>query len=328
MNEETSVETTGATVEEAIAAGLAQLNAQPFEVIVDVLDEPSSGLFGMGARPARVRLSRITRSTSPASEATVISQPIVESVPVVLPTSISEEPPAEKDRREERRREEPRGEGRRRRNGRREGQGERRRDDRRSAPAEEDLPPYFDLEVEEGEDAGVPFLSDSVEVPENELDEEGQIAKVVLNELLERMSIRARIVVRRAEPDERGSGSPWILDVLGTEQSRLVGRRGETLAALQYITRLITSRELQKRSEVVVDVAGYKAKRARGLHNLALRMAVEAVERNRVVALEPMPPHERRIIHLALRGREDVTTKSIGEGAARKVTIVPRERAE
>ena len=78
---------------------------------------------------------------------------------------------------------------------------------------------------------------------------------------------------------------------------------------------------------MIVDIDGYKARRAGMLHNQAMRMANEAAERGSVVALEPMPPHERRIIHLALRGRADVSTKSVGEGSARKVTIVPRAQS-
>ena len=109
--------------------------------------------------------------------------------------------------------------------------------------------------------------------------------------------------MRRARPGEPGEVVPWVLDVMGGNLNRLIGRRGETLASLQYITRLITSRELQRRSEVVVDISGYKARRAQTLHALALRMADEAVEREQIVTLEPMPPHERRIIHLALRER-------------------------
>jgi spoIIIJ-associated protein len=188
-----------------------------------------------------------------------------------------------------------------------------------------DTPTYMDVESEDEEE--LTYLSDSDEVPENEQDEEAAIGKVVLTELLERMSVRGRVIVRRAKPGEQGEAAPWILDVNGSNLNRLIGRRGETLASLQYVTRLITSRELQRRAEVIVDVEGYKARRARTLHSLALRMAAEAAERGRMVALEPMPPHERRIIHLALRGRTDVTTKSVGEGPARKVTIVPRSQA-
>ena len=177
----------------------------------------------------------------------------------------------------------------------------------------------------EQDDGGL--LLQSEEIPESDQDDEAQIARVVLGQLLEHMEIVGRIVVRRAHPGEPGESVPWVLDVMGGNLNNLIGRRGETLAALQYITRLITSRELQRRSEVVVDVSGYKARRAQTLHNLALRMADEAIERDHVVTLEPMPPHERRIVHLALRDRGDVVTRSVGEGAARKVTIVPSSQA-
>jgi spoIIIJ-associated protein len=96
---------------------------------------------------------------------------------------------------------------------------------------------------------------------------------------------------------------------------------------LQYVTRLITSRELQRRANLIVDVGGYKLRRARMLRGLAQRMADQAVERGRTVALEPMPPHERRIIHLTLRERADVSTRSVGEGSGRKVTIIPNNES-
>lgn len=283
MSEENSVEMTGETVEEAIAKGLAELGVSPTEVIVEVLEEPSKGVLGIGAHPARVRLELLTRKQS-STAVTSVSQPYRESTPISIPQS-----PA-------------------------------------SSSQAAETPSYLDVDAEEA-DTELAFLSDSDEVPEGEQDEEAAIGKVVLTELLERMSIRARVVVRRAKPGDQGENAPWILDVTGSNLNRLIGRRGETLAALQYITRLITSRELQRRAEVIVDIDGYKARRARMLHNLALRMANEATERGRTVALEPMPPHERRIIHLALRGRSDVSTKSIGEGSARKVTIVPRTQS-
>lgn len=282
MSEENSVEVTAETVEEAIAKGLAELGVSPTEVIVEVLDEPSKGVLGIGARPARVRLELLTRKQS-STAATSISQPYQESTPISIPQSSP-------------------------------------------MPASTETPSYLDLEAEDA-DTELTFLSTADEVPESEQDEEAAIGKVVLTELLERMSIRARVLVRRAKPGDQGENAPWILDVTGSNLNRLIGRRGETLAALQYVTRLITSRELQRRAEVIVDIDGYKARRAGMLHNLAMRMANEAAERGSVVALEPMPPHERRIIHLALRGRADVSTKSVGEGSARKVTIVPRAQS-
>lgn len=187
--------------------------------------------------------------------------------------------------------------------------------------------PYFDLDVDD-KDENLPILHAPDEVPESEQDDEAQVSKIVLNELLERMAVTARIVVRRATAGEQGGRSPWVLDVNGGRdlRRRLVGKRGDTLAALQYITRLVASRELQRRVDVVVDVESYKVERAATLHGLALRMADEALRTERTITLEPMPPHERRIIHLALRGRQDVVTRSIGEGSSRKVTIVPQSQ--
>ncbi len=293
MDERKVVETTGESVEEAISKGLAELNARPYEVIVEVLEEPGIGL--MGARLARVRLERIVLPSGPITQ---ISAPIEPEQPT---TTISA--PVEKPKPVQRQGRHP----------------------QPTTSANTDLPSYMDIEVTEDEAAGLPFLNESVEVAEADLDEEAQIARVVLNELIERMHIRAKIQVRRATGDA-GDGTPWILDVSGGNLNTLIGRRGDTLASLQYITRLITSRELQRRSGVIVDVSGYKLKRARSLYSLAIRMASDAVARKRTITLEPMPPHERRIIHIALRDNQEVQTRSVGEGTARKVTIIPRNQ--
>jgi spoIIIJ-associated protein len=297
MSSERSVETTGENVEEAIAKGLAELGVGPSEVIVEVLDEPSRGVFGIGARPARVRLQML-------------------SVPKPPPPPPA---PAKSETRREPRREarppreprEPRSE--------------------RPPRPREDPAARIDIDVPDDEeaDAASLFQESYDTVEESDMDEEAQVGQVVLNELLERMSIRAKVIVKRAKPTSDGEPAPFILDVTGSSDlSRLIGRRGDTLASLQYVTRLITSRELQRRANIIVDVDSYKARRARMLRGLANRMADQAVESQRTVALEPMPPHERRIVHLTLLEREDVITRSIGEGPGRKVTIVPKSEQE
>lgn len=153
--------------------------------------------------------------------------------------------------------------------------------------------------------------------------EDAQVAKQVLDELLQHMDMTSNIEIMRAESTRPGENTHWILNVVGKGMNRLIGHRGETLSSLQYITRLIVSRRLQRRANIIVDAGGYKAKRSDRLRSLADRMADQAVRQRRMVTLEPMPPHERRIIHLTLRKRDDVTTKSIGEGKSRKVTIHP-----
>ncbi|MCA0452666.1 MAG: Jag N-terminal domain-containing protein [Chloroflexi bacterium] len=276
MSSERSIETTGESVEEAISKGLAELGGvSPTDVIVEVLEEPSRGMFGLGARPARVRLQLFRTAAA--------------STPVPTPTAEVEEVDAEP-----------------------------------SAKASQPSDESFSAEVDE--DEGVSLLEEMQEITDESLmDEDVRVAKVVLGELLERMQIlRPEIIVRRAVNSREGEGDPWLLDITGPNLNSLIGRRGETLNALQYITRLISSRELQHRANIVVDAAGYKAKRSRMLHDLALRMADQASRTKRTVALEPMPPYERRIVHMALRSRNDVQTKSVGEGNSRKVTIVPR----
>ena len=106
----------------------------------------------------------------------------------------------------------------------------------------------------------------------------------------------------------------------------MIGRRGETLNALQYITRLIVSRELQRRVNIVLDVEGYKLRREASLQRLARNMADQARKLGRVMSLEPMPPNERRIIHITLRDDQTVRTESVGMGNRRKVTIIPENQ--
>jgi spoIIIJ-associated protein len=113
------------------------------------------------------------------------------------------------------------------------------------------------------------------------------------------------------------------LDVLGDDLGILIGRRGETLRALQFITRLMVGKRLRTWARVNVDVEYYKARRDETLQDLAARMADRVRSTGEIVTLEAMPPRERRIIHLALRDDPYVTTKSHGEEGDRKVVLSP-----
>ena len=155
-------------------------------------------------------------------------------------------------------------------------------------------------------------------------EEIAEIADDVLQSLLRHMGIEASVQVRESTDDR---ALPVALDVDGDDLGILIGRQGETLRDLQYITRLIVSRKLQRWVNVVVDVGGYKKRRERVLTELAGRMAERVMTEGRPLTLEPMPPHERRIVHLALRDHESVTTESMGEGRRRKVVILPRGEA-
>jgi spoIIIJ-associated protein len=153
--------------------------------------------------------------------------------------------------------------------------------------------------------------------------EDAEVGRAALEELLEKMDIDSKVHVYRADPVEPGERTPWVLEIQGRDLGILIGRRGETLDAIQYITRLVASRDLQRRVNVIVDVEGYKMRRAKQLQKLAGRMADQAIQIDRTVELEPMTPYERRIVHITLRKRNDVTTQSVGEGSRRRVTIIP-----
>jgi spoIIIJ-associated protein len=149
-------------------------------------------------------------------------------------------------------------------------------------------------------------------------------AKEVLENILSAMYFPAA-VHPSSPPQGLGPGPrPLTLDIRGEELGQLIGRRGQTLAALQYIVNLILSHQLKVRTRVLVDVGGYKRRRYRSLRQLALRLAEEVKATGKAITLEPMPAVERRIIHLALSNHPDVTTESIGEGENRKVVIYKR----
>jgi spoIIIJ-associated protein len=103
----------------------------------------------------------------------------------------------------------------------------------------------------------------------------------------------------------------------------LIGRHGETLNALQFITRLVCSRKLQRRANIVIDVEGYKSRRESTLRRLARQKAEQATRQGRTITLDPMPPNERRIIHITLRDDQNVETESVGMGDQRRITIIP-----
>jgi spoIIIJ-associated protein len=150
-----------------------------------------------------------------------------------------------------------------------------------------------------------------------------ETAIAVVKGLLQHMAIDAAVSSRLSEPDDLTGRRLAILDIEGDDLSVLIGPRGETLDALQYVSRLMVGHRLQQRAHFVIDVDGYRDRREQALSRLAERMAGKAVKRGSPITLEAMPAHERRIIHMALRDSPDVTTESTGEGKRRRVRIYP-----
>jgi spoIIIJ-associated protein len=252
-----TIEIIAPTINEAIEKGLADLELTRDEVDIEILDEGSRGLFGLGSHQARVRLivkqilseEGEQESSSSSNQAAYIEE--AEEEPEPKPVRI---PPAN---------------------------------------AKEEIPLH--------------------------------VAQETVSELLTKMHIQAEVEASYGEVDEERGTRAILVDVSGKDLSVLIGKRSETLNALQYISRLIVSKELGENVTLVIDVEGYRSRRERQLRQLAHRMAEQALKTGRKQILEPMPPNERRIIHIELREDAHVTTESFGEEPHRKVTIIPKE---
>lgn len=261
--ENDSIQISAATVEDAIERGLARLDLPRERVTVQVIDQGSRGLLGLGARDAVVRLTPIPASTE--------SRQAVPAAPVSPPTA---PPPSQRTV---------------------------------AVPSAPVTAPAA------SEAADVQWTPDQVT----------EVARQTLSELLGKMDIPAEVRVRQAEGEDSES-TPLTLDIEGDDLEMLIGQQGKVLNALQYITRLIVSREVERWVNLVVDVEHYKQRRANSLRELASRIADRVARTKQPVALEPMPPNERRAIHIALRDHPSVTTQSVGKGDSRKVTIIPK----
>lgn len=257
--EKTTLEIIAPSIEEAITKGLTQLGLPRDAVDVEVLDSGSRGLFGLGSRQARVRLS-ILSAQDPVEIVEKTNRMLIETSPVEE-AFIPEASVIESDTEE---------------------------------PVEE---------VVEGD-------SNALEV-----------AQHVIEELLERMRVRATVNARYIQPQDSHEQPVILVDIQGNDLSILIGRRTETLNALQYISSLIVGKELGRWIPMMIDVQGYRIRREKALRQLARRMAEQAIHTGRRQVLEPMPPAERRVIHLELRDHAQVETESIGEEPNRKVTI-------
>jgi len=147
-------------------------------------------------------------------------------------------------------------------------------------------------------------------------------AEKIVSELIERMKVQATVNGRIIEPEDDKDHPMLLVDISGNDLSILIGRRSETLNALQYIASLILCDKFGEWVPLMIDVQGYRVRRERQLRQLARRLADQVVQTGRKQILEPMAANERRIIHLELRYHPFVTTESVGEEPNRRATIV------
>lgn len=286
-NNERSNEFRGKTVEAAISAGLAALRLARDEVEIEIVRPGSRGVLGIGAEDAIVRLtpSRPERPARPATPPASTRQP----APAPADAEVTRTAPA--------------------------------RTEPKPTPTPQPRTPVRQPEPRPAAAGAGAVAGDDKAFASAEKGRE------ILAGLLERMNLRATVEVvpqSEAETDEEDE-RVLVLNIQGDDLGVLIGRQNETLSALEFLTRLMVNQQVHTRTSFVVDVNGYRAKRAEALRKLAGRMAEQAMQSGRTVSLEPMPPAERRIIHIALREHPSVTTQSVGEGDRRKVTIIPKK---
>ncbi len=321
-----SIESSGKTVEDAVRAGLQQLGCDAADVTIDVLEAGRPGLFGMFGKLAKVRLtlkendldfemptfsldSQKTRAPKPEKKAepkkaekaeknaeapaepkkAEKSADASKSEPASAPEApVSEEAPAA----EEVKAEAPRAPRRSRSN---------RADRAERAERAESRPEKKNDE---------PFVPSDPET----LSETGRIAYDFLKNVTEKMGVQ--VAIRVTEEADHLS-----VAMMGDTLGILIGRRGDTLDALQYLVSLQVNKNRDGYMRVSLDTENYRAKREEALTRLAQRMAARARKTGRKVTLEPMNPYERRVLHSALQNNPYVTTHSEGEEPYRRVVI-------
>lgn len=296
----------GTDVETAVKLALDDLKLTRDEVDVKVLEEPSRGFFGIGSKLALVRVEKKKPAPAPAQA----QEEKKEEIPAVK--TVKEEPkPAKvqnnrdhKDHREHKENKEHREKtGSQRHNNRRDRNNNRPKKDHRNRNREEKIAFTEPLE---------PVIA---RVPEEELSTcENHVALDFLAEVTEQMGLSLDITAKEG-------GEALYIDIQGKDSGTIIGKRGQTLDAIQYLTSLVVNKDQENYIRVVVDAENYRAKREKTLEMLAIRLANKVAKTRKSVKLEPMNPYERKVIHATLQNHPYVTTKSEGQDPYRRVII-------
>ncbi|HEX6818155.1 MAG TPA: RNA-binding cell elongation regulator Jag/EloR [Ktedonobacterales bacterium] len=280
-----SVEASGKSIEDAILQALARLGRNRNEVDIQVLQEPSRGNRGMGVREARVRVYvKPARTGGPPRPAAAPGMLAGDGTGDLYEEGYGDEGYAE------------------------EGYGE--------AYPEEALLPEVAPEL---------LVTPLHAVLEEDASIE-EFAVVALQTILALMGMPAEIEVAEPNSPETEEEEPLTLNIRASDDqilSLLIGRRGETLSALQLLVNLIVAKQTGHHERIHIDAEGYRARREDNLRAMAQRVAAQVRRSGAPIMLEAMPPNERRIIHMELAESPDVSTESTGEGEARRVVISP-----
>ena len=272
----------GVDVKEAVNLALADLKVSIEEVEVEVLEEPTKGFLGIGAKLAKVRVSKI-KLAKPVEDKPAKAETVPQKIDTkpqkadAKPQKADAKPQREekKARKEKRERTQP----------------------KERAPEEK----FGNLAL------------DDIDVSELAVVEEHE-ALTFLKDITEKMGLDLDFVAREGK-------EMVYLEMNGQDSRTVIGKRGQTLDAIQYLTSLVVNKDKEKYTKVVVDAENYRAKRQKTLEQLANRLAAKVIKTRKYVRLEPMNPYERKVIHATLQKNANITTRSEGEEPYRRVII-------
>lgn len=296
------VEKTGKSVDEAVAAALAELNVTADQAVVEVLEEAKKGFLGFGRKDARVRVSvksaeaeaEKTAEAAPAAEKTV-SEAAADAVAAVkVAATVAAGALAKKA-------------------------------DAVKADAAVAAEDFKKKAADAKDDAIAALNALKSERRERQNREPRKYnvsdeAVAAAKEFLQKIFNAMHIEVAMEKFINKNDGSVTFR-LHGDDMGILIGKHGQTLDSLQYLTNLVANKNSNERVRVIIDVEDYRDRRIETLNRLAARLADKVKRTGERVALEPMNPHERKIIHMALQGDRRVTTLSEGDEPYRHVVI-------
>lgn len=292
----------GTDVETAVKLALDDLGLTRDEVDVKVLEEPSRGFFGIGSKLAKVRVEKKkpVKMEEKIQEETVRKETVkpvqTEQVEKTEPQEKLQKPQAVRNS-ETRTTSQKRNNNSRRDRNNHSGKSKKDRREKESREFHEPLEPVI------------------ARVPEEDLTVcENHIALDFLAEVTEQMGLSLNISAKQGN-------DVLYIEIQGKDSGTIIGKRGQTLDAIQYLTSLVVNKDHEKYTRVVVDAENYRAKREKTLELLAIRLANKVVKTGKSVKLEPMNPYERKVIHATLQNHPYVTTKSEGQDPYRRVII-------
>ena len=278
------IDVTGKTEDEALRKGLEQLGMDRDDVSVEILERAKSGFLGIGSNPARVRLTYGPEEAPVAEPAPVVKPVVQKPAEEKKPERPAAPKAADKPQRSE----------------------NAQRGDRAPRPQRTDKP----QRAERPEKKDVP----TIDLPLCE-DENAQRIVTFVSGLLEHMDSAAQVKVYEVEKGR------YKVILEGEKLGQLIGRRGETLDAIQQLTNYAVNTGSDKRIRIQMDAENYRAKREQSLESLAAKVAAKVAKYRRSVTLEPMNAYERHVIHAALQDVKGVTTYSIGTEPNRRVVV-------